>query len=188
VGEAQQQKAEYFGAIADQMDNGGREALLHHLLTYDLSGYRVQDVPQTQALRDQKDLSLTAEEDWWLNKLEEGVLLPDQDGWPAEVIKDHLTDDYIEHTKRWNVSRRGNQTALGKFMHRMCPKLEPIQKLAKVEVPTGDGYVVKVEKRLWHWLLPDLETCRARWVELHGARDWSTPAQGSLPSTGDVPF
>jgi hypothetical protein len=191
VGEAQQQKVAYFSAIAQQMDNGGREALLHHLLTYDLSDYRVQDVPQTQALRDQKDLSLSSEEDWWLNKLVEGTLLPDVDGWPTEVIKDHLTDDYIEHTKRWNVSRRGNQTALGKFMSKVCPRLSVIQKLTKVEVPSGDGYVIKVERRLYHWIIPDLEACRARWEELHGPREWAVPAQGNLGggrAEEDVPF
>lgn len=191
VGEAQQQKSAYFAAIAEQMENGGREALLHHLLTYDLSEYRVQDIPQTQALRDQKDLSLTPEEDWWLNKLEEGTLLPDQDGWPVEVVKDTLTDDYIEHTKRWNVSRRGNQTALGKFLKKVCPRLEPLQKLARVERPTGDGYIVKIDKRLWHWMLPDLELARARWEELHGAREWPEPPQGSLGrrrQADDVPF
>lgn len=190
VGQAQQQNTAYFGAIADQLDNGGREALLHLLLTYDISEFRVQDVPQTQALRDQKDLSLSPEEDWWLNKLLDGQLL-DEEEWPSEVIKDRLTDDYIEHTKRWNVSRRGNQTALGKFLNRVCPRLEPLQKVAKVEVPTGDGYVIKVERRLYHWLLPDLETCRRRWEELHGPREWPRPAQGELrPERGDddVPF
>lgn len=191
VGEAQQQRSEYFGAIARQMDDGGREALLHHLLTYDLSEFRVQDVPQTQALRDQKDLSLSPEEDWWLNKLTEGTLLPDTDGWPSEVIKDHLTDDYIEHTKRWNVSRRGNQTALGKFLAKVCPRLSVVQKLTKVEVPTGDGYVVKVERRLYHWLVPDLRLCRERWEELHGAREWPAVSQPDLGGRGrhdDVPF
>ncbi len=189
VGEAHQQDVDYFAAIAEQMNNGGREALLHFLLTYDLSGFRVQDVPQTQALRDQKDLSLSPEEDWWVTKLIEGTLLPDLDGWPGAVVKDQLVDDYIEHTRRWNVTRRGNQTALGKFMARVCPRLDIIQKLATVEVPTGDGYVVKRERRLYHWILPDLTTCRARWEEIHGSREWAGPsgAQGDLPSES-VPF
>ena len=36
------------------MDNGGREALLHHLRNRDLSGFNVRTVPQTDALADQK--------------------------------------------------------------------------------------------------------------------------------------
>jgi hypothetical protein len=183
VGAGHQRDHDYFKAIFAQLENGGREALLHHLLTYDLSEYRVQDVPQTQALRDQKDLSLSAEEDWWLNKLEEGLLLAENEGWPVDVIKDHLVDDYIDHTKRWNVSRRGNQTALGKFLKRMCPGLDIIQKLAKVERPTGDGFIIKVEKRLYHWIVPDLTACRERWEKLHGEREWGRVKEPEL-STG----
>lgn len=190
VGAGHQKDVAYFKAIARQLNSGGREALLHFLHTYDLEGWEVQDVPQTQALRDQKDLSLSAEEDWWLNKLEEGLLLPETDNWPADVIKNLLVDDYIDHTKRWNVSRRGNQTALGKFLSRMCPRLGIIQRLAKIEVPTGDGYTRKVEKRLYHWTLPTLVECRDQWSRVHGPREWREPREPELPSRGrgDPPF
>ena len=36
VGEARMQDRAYFGGVIDQMNNGGREALLHYLLEYDL--------------------------------------------------------------------------------------------------------------------------------------------------------
>ena len=54
VSDAQMQRAEYFGAIAEQMNDGGREALLHHLLNRDLAKFDVRHVPQTQALAEQK--------------------------------------------------------------------------------------------------------------------------------------
>jgi hypothetical protein len=54
VSDAQKQRSEYFRAIAEQMDSGGREALLHYLLTRDLSAFDVRQVPQTEALADQK--------------------------------------------------------------------------------------------------------------------------------------
>jgi hypothetical protein len=47
----------YFAAIANQMDHGGREALLHLLLNRDLSRFSVRIVPQTAALARQKQHS-----------------------------------------------------------------------------------------------------------------------------------
>jgi len=54
VSDAKKQDHAYFAAITREMDAGGREALLHHLLDRDLSSFNVRDVPQTDALADQK--------------------------------------------------------------------------------------------------------------------------------------
>jgi hypothetical protein len=54
VSDAKKQNHGYFAAIARLMDAGGREALLHHLLDRDLSSFNIRDVPQTDALADQK--------------------------------------------------------------------------------------------------------------------------------------
>jgi hypothetical protein len=54
VSDAKKQDTEYFNAIVAQMDNGGRAALLHLLLTRDLSGFNVRKVPLTAALGRQK--------------------------------------------------------------------------------------------------------------------------------------
>lgn len=193
VGQEEQQRPAYFRAIAEEMDAGGREALLHFLLTYDLSNFEVRAVPQTEALRDQKDLSLTPEQDWWLNKLRDGVLFPEDEGWPSEVLKDKLVEDYTEYTRRWSISRRGNLTALGKFLGRVCPGLDAVQKMAKFTEMGNDGWPHSVERRAYFWLLPSLETCRERWEQLHGAQTWPEPAQGTLPVAApkkdkEVPF
>jgi hypothetical protein len=47
----------YFAAIAHEMNHGGREALLHHLLNRDLSRFNVRIIPQTAALAKQKQHS-----------------------------------------------------------------------------------------------------------------------------------
>jgi hypothetical protein len=54
VGDAHMQDLEYFAAIAQEMDNGGREALLHYLLSRDLEGIDIRLVPHTKALAEQK--------------------------------------------------------------------------------------------------------------------------------------
>jgi hypothetical protein len=57
VSDARKQHYAYFAAIVDEMDAGGREALLRFLLARDLSGFNVRNVPQTDALADQKTYS-----------------------------------------------------------------------------------------------------------------------------------
>ncbi len=52
------QDKKYFAAITEQMNRGGKEALLHYLLKYDISNFEVRDVPKTIALQDQKLLSI----------------------------------------------------------------------------------------------------------------------------------
>ena len=54
VADHQKQQHDYFAAISAEMEAGGREALLGHLLERDLSTFNVRDVPQTEALADQK--------------------------------------------------------------------------------------------------------------------------------------
>ncbi len=191
VGQEQQQNSAYFKAIADQLDDGGLEALLHHLMTYDLSEYEVRNVPKTTALHEQKLLSLDPDQEWWYQKLVDGDILRDQEGWPAEVVKDTLVDDYVEHTKRFNVQRRGNQTALGRFLNRMCPKMNQVRRTVKVEVMSGDGYTQLVTKRLMHLMMPTLAQARERWERLNGPEDWPDHNQGELlekDETNDPPF
>jgi hypothetical protein len=57
VSEARRQDRDYFRAIVNQLDNGGRESLLFELLHRDLSDFDVGAVPHTQALAEQKAYS-----------------------------------------------------------------------------------------------------------------------------------
>lgn len=54
VSDAHMQDLKYFAAITQQMERGGRAALLHYLLNLDLSDFDIRLVPQTAALDDQK--------------------------------------------------------------------------------------------------------------------------------------
>lgn len=190
VSKEHQQDTSYFGKIVEQLDDGGYEALLHALLTHDIEDFEVRRVPQTEALHEQKLLSLNVDEEWWYQKLVEGVVLPEHDGWVNEVMSDHLTDDYIEYTRRFNMSKRGNQTALGKFLQRMCPSLTYVRRSAKVEVPAGDGFTRTIHKRCKFWGLPTLADVRAHWEELHGPERWDEGEQEILPQkkSSDPPF
>src|SRR5690606_23039138 len=73
VGDAE--KKAYYGPLAGQMENGGREAMLHDLLAIDLEGWHPREsIPRTVAFRNTVILNLEAFDSWLLGVLEEGVL------------------------------------------------------------------------------------------------------------------
>lgn len=164
VGNQKMQNSAYFGKIAEQMKSGGQEALLHHLLTHNLEKYDVRKVPQTDALQQQKLLSLSPEEEWWYNKLKDGRALQSHASWEAQVFCEELLDDYIHYTQRFNIARRGNATRLGQFLTKACPP----NKFSKVQV-SGQAYVEtrlqgrKLIPRPYAYHFPELEEMRTYW-------------------------
>jgi hypothetical protein len=170
-----QQDGAYFQAVHDQMVAGGREALLHTLMTYDLKehGFNVRDVPDTDALKEQKSLSLTFEESWWLEKLQDGRLMPDDDGWEVQMMKETLVNDFVSTADQFRVmSNRGNATRLGHFMHKHCPGLTVFQATTELPRVTKDGFETVVRKRRRFYKMPTLQECRDRWEDLYGSTEW----------------
>ena len=95
---------QYFSAIADELDNGGMEALLYHLQRVKLdqtSMNLIRSAPVTAGLKKQRILN--TQDDWvlrwWVSILESkkfGVLdiKSGEDNWPESVIKTELYDAY----------------------------------------------------------------------------------------------
>jgi hypothetical protein len=123
MGEEHTQDHAYFGAIDAEMKNGGREALLHHLLHLDLSAVSLRAIPKTEGLLEQKIASLSPEQAWWFDMLQRGRLPPgceETDTCPAQL----LFDDYIQHANKQgiNAKRRSIETMLGMRIRQMAPK------------------------------------------------------------------
>lgn len=96
--------AAFFRALNAQMDDGGLAAMAHDLLALDLGDWHPsRHVPRTQALADQKAMSLDPASRWWMGLLDRGAL-PTSDGeairWQdgpitlGAVAKAELLDDY----------------------------------------------------------------------------------------------
>src|SRR5262249_35574650 len=119
VGEAHREDYAYFAAIDAEMNNGGREALLYHLLfEVDVTQVNVRKIPHTAALVEQKIETATSEQGWWLDVLRNGILPGDWDGTgsaPSELLFDH----YVEHARKRGTSRRSIETALGIFLKKV---------------------------------------------------------------------
>ncbi|TIV98213.1 MAG: hypothetical protein E5V74_18040, partial [Mesorhizobium sp.] len=106
VSEAKRSNHTYFAAIHHEMRNGGRAALLHYLLNYDLSGFNVRAVPDTVALGEQKIEGLKNVEHWWFDILESGRMPCDVEGdwWRETALVDKV--DFFDSYVGWMHSRR----------------------------------------------------------------------------------
>jgi len=188
VGTKHQQDTDYFGAIAQELSSGGREALLHYLLNVELDGFVVQRAPETAALREQKLLSLDPDQEWWYQKLYAGSMLRDKDGWPSTVVFDDLVDDFVQHTMRFNLTRRGSQVSLGKFLAGVCPNFTRVKMAVEVDVLMPDGWTAKKKLRKMCAIMPSLEKARTAWEKVHGVETWPDDLQGELETEEEEAF
>jgi hypothetical protein len=138
------QDQEYFKRLFDQMDNGGREAMLYDLLNHDSSDVNLRTIPKTAALMDQIILSMTSVQKFWHEKLTEGSL-GDYNEWTEPIEIKELYKDYLEYTKNTGGRYPSNASQFGKELHEVCPEV--------VTERTGP-------QRKRHYCFPSLEVCR----------------------------
>ena len=174
VGDSEKQNNPYFRAIDEQMkekEGAGFMALLHLLRTMDLEGFDVTRVPNTEALREQKLLSLSNVEEWWYQKLLTGTTLSRGDSWETELPVEHLVTDYVNEMKRFNTTKLGNATAMGRFLHKVCPKIKVFSRKTEIEIQEEHWTRHQYRRARWY-LLPPLDQARATWEEHYGKTAW----------------
>lgn len=158
VSAAHQRDPEWFGPLYEEIETGGPAAFLAYLLSVDLSGFDVRDVPQTEALRDQKLASLRGVPRWWFDVLEKGdaAEFGHFGGWsrPITVEKDAVRGSYEARERQ---SRFGsdpvNPAVFTKELKRLLGDYLPETR------PRVDG------KRVCMFVLPPLADCRTKFAE-----------------------
>jgi hypothetical protein len=153
VGEGRMQDAAYFRAMLDQLENGGYEALLHELMTWDCSQVDLRVIPTTAALQDQKVASLPAETKWWLDILMSGQLPGDSKG-TGETSKECLHQDYCVKAQRLGFSRKSSATELGIMLHKLVPGIRE----GRHSAPGGKSWRT--------YRFPPLAVCRAEFERM----------------------
>ena len=172
----------YFNAIDTQFQNGGREALLHFLLNFDLTGFDVTSPPETRALQEQKEKSLGIVEGWWKSKLDDGRLLEHSTKWGSVLCSD-LAYDYVQHSRA--VGRNGGgPIALGRFLKQICPGMKKKRLGTKRKVTQLDGSLIDITAP-YQYDFPSLEECRSDFRVRFGG-DWIFPEVDTLPEIEDV--
>jgi hypothetical protein len=200
VGEAHKEDHPYFEAIDKEMDEGGREALLHHLLNFDLSQVNLRVIPRTQALLEQIVDTATSEQAWWLDTLERGELpwgVLDSDSNNATCVKNMcpkktLFRRYIQHANLQGVRRKEIETRIGMFLNKYVgPDLVSDQK-KKYSIYHRSGRRLSETGRVYTF--PPLKDCRQRFAKEmqqdiawdDAEADWTHEAE--QVEDEDVPF
>ena len=176
----------YFDALRKEMDGDGPAALLDYLQNFDLTGFQVRDVPDTEALAEQKVEGLKNVERWWHGVLQHGSI----DGQGASGISNNAwLADYIRIEKnefregysRWMRSRRydGEEISEIEFTKRMKHMLPDLTQMQ----PRASGSRMRV------FVLPDLQTCRTSFETMIGSElIWPEEQLGAEPDNTEDDF
>ena len=166
VGNAHMQDHAYFARIAEQMENGGRAALLHYLQQHDLSKVDLRSLPQTAALTETKLQSLSSTYAFIFDLLRTG-----DDGDPNwereehEIARKLLHTRYLESAKDAGERRRAAETELGMALRKLMP-----------EVRATRRWVTSMKKQLRLYVFPPLPQCRAAFERaIRAPINWDAP-------------
>jgi hypothetical protein len=179
---ARMQDTAYFGAIIHQMENGGIEALMHHLQSVDLAGVNLRKIPQTDALADQKLRSLDSVAAWLFSCLDNGgieevetSLSTHLRNWPETCGTTNLYNAYLGYCKRVGQSHPVRDTVFGKCLAKYLPSMSKRREGGK--------------NRQQVYLLPSLDTARQEFAlttKILNA-DWTADREDlPLPVIGEV--
>jgi len=156
VGENHIQDREYFGKIIDQMNNGGREALLYYLQHYDLSEVDLGSFPMTMALYETKVHSMTPLQKFWFAKLEAGSQLKTDSEWSEKPVSaEKFRQEYYDFCNEIGHRYKEDEAQVGLGLKKLMPS-----GFAKVR-PRGEDGV-----RYQAYIFPPLEECRLFWENL----------------------
>lgn len=146
----------YFEALRSEIDNGGAEAFLAFLADHDLDGFDPRDVPQTEALRDQKLSGLKNVARFVFDMLHDAEEDGD-DTWEIEIERKHLHARYVEFMKATRFQGDVvNAAAFGRELREIIPAIG--ERRPRVEGTPGPRCHT----------FPSLSECRAsfeKWIE-----------------------
>ncbi|ADK73448.1 DNA primase [Roseobacter phage RDJL Phi 1] len=167
----------WFEKLNDQLNQGGREALLWDLMQRDISGWAPRkQIPTSAAAIEQKIMGMGPIEQWWFDLLYQGNLdfdpCDEQSKWvegPVRVFREDIQESYENHCRRNgirpNSMGRGIDMMFTKNIKNLCPGIKDKQKARPMEGSVlkrlGDG-------RAWAYDLPRLEECRESFTRFFG--------------------
>ena len=183
VSAARKQDHEYFAGLQAELDNGGYQALLYHLLfEVDLTDFNVRKVPQTEGLRQQRDLGLPPFDAWWCEVLETGTLWGSDPKEPHRAVSNSYTRmEKIETKSRYGDThtqiRQVKQLGLYDQARQIEPRLRNYtndHQLGSFLRSMGCDGEKKVLRRRG-WAFPPLLKCRAAWEKRYPGWKWRNP-------------
>ena len=166
VNESRKEDRAYFASLAEELENGGRIEMLRYLLQEDFSDVNVYAAPKTDALFEQKLLSMSSAERYWFDLLKNAripnITAPDSiwsETEEASIQVNHALADYLSSPYMVNAhsqAKRAAETELGVTLGRLIPS----RRKRRLRGPEG--------ARFYAWILPSLAEARTEWQQQYG--------------------
>jgi hypothetical protein len=150
VRSSMEHNAAYFEKMYSGLKAGGYGLLMHKLLEWDISKARLNWVPKTNALLEQKLSGLSPFRNWWLASLQAGKLMSadfDCEEWSQEVSKEILRQACTRYCKE-NGWRIYAPQAICREIAMVCPSVINNQKNAKGQRVYR---LPNLERARWEW-------------------------------------
>ena len=148
------------------MNNGGKEAMMHDLLALDFSHINLREIPRTKALFEQIYSSMSTVKKFWYEKLKDGSLSDNHDGWQGEIPFKNLHSEYLVFSKSLNDKHPIAPQQFGTQLRKLCKNVKEVKR-------NIDG------KRILEKIFPSLDECRKefeRLVKMEGEITWDDTA------------
>ncbi len=150
----------YFTGLSAEIDNGGKGAFLHYLLSVDLTGWNPRAFPDSKALHTQQVETLSRSNPvaaWWLNVLAGGSFTVEGGAidWRTEIPAADLQESYLRASARMRNAPSWDAAA------KQLRKLIPPGALGRIRRCGQDG-------RLFFYSLPELDEARAYFRTITG--------------------
>ncbi|MBF0256567.1 MAG: hypothetical protein HQL47_08960 [Gammaproteobacteria bacterium] len=150
----------FWKAVHGEIESDGAKAFMQHLLDLDLSAFNVRDKPQTQALMQQKLMSLDPIALWWYEQLME---LGDM-GWGRFIPTQHMLNK-INEAMFDRLYRKARANDLMAAVAKMCPSAKKHQQ-------------TEHHSRIRGLLVPEVEIARAEFEAwIGGEISWQEDAE-----------
>ncbi|MEM7058965.1 MAG: primase-helicase family protein [Pseudomonadota bacterium] len=173
--DAKKKDAAFFGAIDDQMENGGLEAMVHELMHWDPAdvGMTWNDLrypPVTDALREQVGMGLSGPAERLVTMLENGFItgrMTDgetfryalEDDRETKVARHHMVAALHPNGERGNLTQEVKD-AISKFLGDDADKGETKAKISFLKLEDGISAEQDTDVRVRHIVVPALKDLR----------------------------
>jgi hypothetical protein len=168
----------YFADIKSELENGGYEAMLYELLHRDLRRFNVRHFPVTEALIDQRKLSLQHHEQWWLDVLQRGYVYASKLGlegyfgqWHDTVSTELLYASYLAYMAERRLSHPISRESLGRFLRKVAQQVRPSKGVVGEHLIDIGGYrrgALNEQANPYSYSLGDHATARKTFTEQMG--------------------
>ena len=121
VRDTYQQNPKYFKPIYEQIQNGGREAMLHDLLNRKITS-NLRQAPRTEALINQIEASMDPVTAWWYDRLCKGTFIDSHADWKEEISNEILHKGYVLFCDEvLGKKRKLTSNAFSRKLAEFCP-------------------------------------------------------------------